>query len=295
MIGGVLLAEHLGIALERIGRVVDAGAAAAALLGVAQVGGRIGAQEKLRIAGGGGLAQGQAVQLAFGHRQAIHVGPQSPLEQGVAVDVQVVGGDGGCQVARPRLHELHRLSGGDVLQHHLQGWMPLQQGLEVALDEHRFAIKDVNGGIGHLPVNQQGHADALHAGEHWRDVRQIAHARVGVGGGTGRVELRCGEHSRCKAPLQLIGCDCFGEIGRHQRREPGRGLRSGAALQRLQDAIAVGAGLRHCGDRWFEVGHHDRPRKLGCGVPHHGLQQSFIAQMHVPIVGRADREGLPGG
>ena len=35
---GVLLVKHLGVALDGVGRVVDAGATAAALLGMAQVG-----------------------------------------------------------------------------------------------------------------------------------------------------------------------------------------------------------------------------------------------------------------
>jgi hypothetical protein len=33
------------------------------------------------------------VELPFGHREAVHVGTQASLEQGVAVDVQVVGRD----------------------------------------------------------------------------------------------------------------------------------------------------------------------------------------------------------
>ncbi|MEY3767862.1 MAG: hypothetical protein RLZZ11_932, partial [Cyanobacteriota bacterium] len=98
-----------------------------------------------------------------------------------------------------------------MFEHHLQSRVPLQQGLEVALDEHGFAIKDVHRWIGHLPVDQQGHADALHAGEHRGDVGEIAHAGIGVGGGSSRVELRCGEHPGRKA--------CF-KLGRRALQQP---------------------------------------------------------------------------
>ena len=80
----------------------------------------IGAQEELRIAGGGGAPQGDAVQFPLGHRQAVKVGPQAAGKQGVAVDVQVVGRDRGRQVGRPATHKINRITGGDVLKHHLQ-------------------------------------------------------------------------------------------------------------------------------------------------------------------------------
>ena len=72
----------------------------------------------------------------------------------------------------PRLpHEGHGVGGGDVLQHHLQPRMAPQQRRQVALDEHRLPIEDVHLRVGHLAVDQQRHADALHGGEHRRDVR----------------------------------------------------------------------------------------------------------------------------
>ena len=61
LLQGTLLLEHLGIALDGIGGVVDPGAAAGRFLGLAFVGGRIGAEEKLGVAGGGCPPQGLAV------------------------------------------------------------------------------------------------------------------------------------------------------------------------------------------------------------------------------------------
>ena len=132
----------------------DAGAAAGRFLGAAGMGRRIGAQEELRVAGGGGSSQGDAVELPFGHREAVHVGTQASLEQGVAVDVQVVGRDRGGQGGGAAGHKIGRFEGGDVLEHHLQTRVPFQKWFQVSLDENGFAIKDVDGWIGHFPVNQ---------------------------------------------------------------------------------------------------------------------------------------------
>jgi len=126
-------------------------------------------------------------RLATG--QAVKVRPKAALEQGVAVDVQVVGGDRGGQRCRALRHELRRIGGGDVLEHHLQARVALQQWLQMALDEHRLAIEDVHRRVGHLAVDQQRHADALHRLQGGADVPGIAHAGIAVGGGTGRVEL----------------------------------------------------------------------------------------------------------
>ena len=108
-----------------MGGAEDAGAAAGRFLGPAGMGRRIGAQEEFRVAGGGGSPQGDAVQLPLGHRQAVHVGPQAPLEQGVAVDVQVVGRDRGGQGGWSVGHEIGRIGCRDVLEHHLQARVPL--------------------------------------------------------------------------------------------------------------------------------------------------------------------------
>ena len=115
--------EHHRVALDREGGVVDAGAATGRLLGLARVGGRIGAQEELRIPRGGGGHQGKAMAFPLGHRQAVEIGPQAAAEHGVAVDVQVVGRDRGRQVGSSAAHEVGGLGGGDVFEHHLQPWM----------------------------------------------------------------------------------------------------------------------------------------------------------------------------
>ena len=62
-------------------------------------------------------------------------------------------------------------------------------GAERAVDEHRLAIEDVDLGVGHLAVDQQRQARALHRLEHRVALAQVGHARVGIRRGARRVVL----------------------------------------------------------------------------------------------------------
>ena len=68
----------------------------------------VGAEEELRVAGGGRLDQRLAVLLALEHRQAVVVRPDAAEEERVAVQEQVVRGDGGRDVRPGHLDELRR-------------------------------------------------------------------------------------------------------------------------------------------------------------------------------------------
>ena len=159
------------------------------------------------------------MQLPLGHRQAVHVGPQAPLEQGVAVDVQVVGRDRGGQGGGAAGHEIGRIGCRDVLEHHLQARVPLYQRFQVPLDEYGFAIKDVDRRIGHFPVDQQGHADPLHGFKDWGDPVDGRHPSGRIGGGVGWVELAGRQHPRVEAPLEFGRITGIGEVGRDQGRK----------------------------------------------------------------------------
>src|SRR5690606_4813741 len=100
---------------------VAAGAAAGGFLGVTGVGRRVGAQEELRIAAGGGIQQGFLVGVALEDRQAVEVRANAAHQHVVAVVQQVVRGDGGAHGGRCLAHELRGIGGGDVLEDHLQG------------------------------------------------------------------------------------------------------------------------------------------------------------------------------
>ena len=224
--------------------------------------------------------------MAFplGHRQAVEVRPQPPLKHRVAVDVQVVGGDRGGQVGRGAAHEVGGIGRGDVLQHHLQARVATQKGLQVPLDEHRLAIKDVDLRVGDLAVDEQGQTDPLQRFEHRAELGEVAHAGGGIGGGIGGVELAGTEDAFGLAPLQLGRRDRVGEVGRHQRGEAQAVWHGGA------DPLPVGQRRRHGGDRGAEVGHHDRAGKLARRGRSHRLEQGPIAQVHVPVVRTAQGE-----
>ena len=69
-------------------------------------------RKKPGLARGRGVPQGQAVALALGHRQAVHVGADAAGEHGVAVDHQVVDGDGAGDRAGALTHEIDAFLGG---------------------------------------------------------------------------------------------------------------------------------------------------------------------------------------
>ena len=79
-------------------------------------------------------------------------------------------GDGGshARVATKvsSTHVIHRLLCGDVLENNAQSWITLSQGNQMAFDEQRFPVEDIHVRVGHLTVDQQGHVDGLHAGQH---------------------------------------------------------------------------------------------------------------------------------
>ncbi len=74
----ITLFERFGIQLDGGVRGVAAGAAAGGFLGVLGVRRRIGAEEELRAAAGGGVEQGFLMGIALEDRQAVEVRPDPP-------------------------------------------------------------------------------------------------------------------------------------------------------------------------------------------------------------------------
>ena len=239
--------------------------------------------------------------LPLGHRQAIEIRSQAAAEQGVAVDLQMVGGDRGRQVRPGAAYEIGGLAGGDVLQHHLQPRMPRQQRRQMPLDEHRLPVEHIHLRGGYLAVDQQRQADPLHRCEHPIQPADVAHAGGGIGGGMGGIELAGREHPLGLAALQLRRVAGVGEVGGHQRLEgrrdlfrPGDGLRK-ASGHRRQNALPIGPRRRHAGHRRAQVGHHDRPRKLPRRGRRHRPQHRPVPQVHMPVVRTAQAEGVGRG
>ena len=105
----------------------------------------------------------------------------------VAVVQQVVRGDGGADVGACRLDELHGVTGGDVLEHHFQGWEARGDATQLLVDEVFLTIEDIDLAARDLAVDQQRQADLRHGFQHAEDVVDGGHAGSGVGGRACRI------------------------------------------------------------------------------------------------------------
>ena len=282
------LLERLGVQLQRRVRGVQPRASAGRFLRLARMRRAVRTEEEMRVAAGGRLQQRGTVRLALEDGRAVVVRADAALEQRVAVEQQVVRRDRGCHVGRCVTHEVHRVAGGDVFQHHAQLWEPFAQRQQVALDEHALAIEDVDGRIGHLAMQQQRQFVALHRLDHRMHPRQLAHAGLRVGGGAGGVILHRKHAVAVLRAGDLVDRGVLGEIQRHQRLES-RPLR-----QAGQNPPAIVFGLRHRGHRRLQVRHHDGAREALRGVADHRSQRVAIAKMQVPVVGAGDFQARGG-
>src|SRR5262249_41475362 len=143
--------------------------------------------------------------LALGHGEAIHVWPQATGEECVAVDHQVMRGDGGGEVGAGAGDEIYGFPGRYMLEHDLESRQTLRERLQYTLDEDRLAIGHVDSGIGDLAVDEQRHADIRHTLEHRRDLPDIGHPLRRMSRGVCRIELRRGEDPGAVAALDLAG------------------------------------------------------------------------------------------
>lgn len=238
------------------------------------------------MARGGRRHQRQAMRFALEHRQAVVVRTNAANEQRVAVIQQVVCRDGRADRPLRVAHVFGGVLGGDVLEHDLERRKIAAQRLHHGVDEDGFAIEDVDRGVGHFAVHQQGHADVLHRFERLGAAAQVGHAGIAVGGGAGRVELDAMHEAAGAGGADFLGRGVVGQVQRHQR------LEARARRQRGEDALAVGASLRGGRHRRLEVGHDDRPAELARGVAHHVGERVAIAQVQVPVIRADDGQGI---
>src|SRR5260370_707097 len=112
------------------------------------------------------------------------------------------------------------------------------QGDQRALDEHPFPVENVDVGIHHLAMHQEGHVDLLHAFQHAVDVFEVGDARGRIRGCVGGIELDPGEHAFAEAALDVIRIGVVAQIAGHQRRE-GRTRRTRGAR-----ALPIGSSIR---------------------------------------------------
>ena len=244
----------------------------------------VGTQEELLAAAGRRLHQGQAVGFALQNRQAVKVRTHAAQEDGVAVEQQVLGRDGGSQKVIGRSHVLGRLLGRHVFHDDLEFREIFAQGLELLLNEHCLAVEQVDAGVGHFTMHQQHQAFALHGFECGVDLAQIGHTVVGVGGGTGGVQLASDHASRLGAH-DFVGREVVRQVQRHQ------GLKLAASGHGRQNALAVSHGQFGRRHGRLEVGHDDGAAHLAGAVRHHAAHGIAIAHVQVPVIGAGNGEG----
>ena len=141
----------------------------------------------------------------------------------VAVVQQVVGGDGGTDVGRSALHELHRIAGSDVLEHHFQGREALDHTAQVLADKDLLAVEYIDLTARYFAVYQQRQADFGHGFEHRENLVDAGHARIGVGSRAGRVELGRMHKTRGFGRAHIVRLGQIGEVQHHQRLETAAG------------------------------------------------------------------------
>ena len=107
----------------------------------------------------------------------------------VAVDDQVVRGDGGGQIVIRALHIFHPVSSGNMFHHHPQARGLLPDRVQHAVYEHGFAVKNVDVGICYLAMHAQGQADFGHAFQHTAHLVKVRNPRGRIGRRPGRIQF----------------------------------------------------------------------------------------------------------
>ena len=203
-------------------------------------------------------------------------------QHGVAVDVQMLGGDRGRDIGPRAIHEGDRLCRGNMFEHQLETRQVGQQWPKDAFDEHGLPIEDVDVRLCYLAMHQQRHADCLHPFQHRIDSADISHAMRGTRGGMRGIELGRSKDAVGKSRRQFVSITVIRQISGHQR---GKFHPFG---QCRHNPPAVGERINHPHDRRRQVGHHDGPGKLPRGKGQHPLHYRAITQVKVPVIGSAN-------
>ena len=280
------LLEGPGIELQ-CGRSAEAaGAAAVGFLGRPGMRRAVGAQKELRITGRGGVQQRLAMGLPLQDRKAVEMRSDAAHQQAIAVEQQVLGGDGGRQPVGTRPDEVDGFPGGDVLEDDLQLGVALQQWREHPFDERRLPIEDVDPRVGNLAMYLQGQPHLGHGRERLIAVADIGDPEGGVGGGAGGVELHAMDDPAFPGAADFRRRGPIGQIKRHQR------LEITALGQRSDDPTTVGARSLGGGHRRLEIGHDDGAGELTRAVGQGRGELVAVANVQVPVIGPGERQAV---
>ena len=158
------------------------------------------------------------------------------------------------------------------------------QRCEHRIDEARLAREYIDCRIGDLAVHLQHQPHLRHACEHRIEPARIGDSRVGVRSGARGVQLAAEHTARRLRTRDLLHRRVVGEIERHQRLE----LHAGG--ERRPDALAIGEGGCHRGDRRGEVRHDDGTCEACRGERQHRGESRTITQVQVPVIRPPDDE-----
>ncbi len=175
-----------------------------------------------------------------------------------------------------------------MFEHDAQLRQPAAQRIEGFLDKHRFAVENIDVGVGRLAVDEEWHPDFRHALQHRHHPPKIGDAVRRVGRRMRRVELDRGEDALAIAARDLNRIAAVGQVGGHQRCE------IYPRWQSSHDPLAIGEGRRDRRHRRHQVRHHDCPRELSRGMRQHRGHHRAVAQMHVPVIGTRDCDLIGG-
>ena len=156
---------------------------------------------------------------------------------------------------------------------------------QLRVNEHGFAVKQVNVRRCHFTMNQQQHTRALHRFQRFVGFAQIGHAGIAVGGCASGVELS-GNHTSVFGAFDFIGRQVVGQIQGHQR------LKRHACGHGGLNTRFVSQCLCGCGHRRAQIRHDDGTTELGGGVRNHRVERIAVAHMQMPIVRASDRQGF---
>ena len=196
----------------------------------------------------------------------------------------MVGRNGGADLRGGALDEIGAIFRGKMLHRHAQTGELLDEFRQAPIDEHGFAVENIDVRADLLAVHQERHADFLHAFQHARDFHVVGDTDRRIGRGIRRIKLDGGEHAVAKTPLDVVRIGLIGQIAGHQRREA-RPLR-----QRGPDPFAIGRGLSRRSDGRNEVRHENSAAEMPRRVWQHSLKHFAVANVEMPVVGPANND-----
>ena len=165
------------------------------------------------------------------------------------------------------------------------------QGPELAFEEGRLPVENVDGWIGGLGVDQKASAGFHEDLEDRGVLEQRCTARFGVGCGSSRVVLHRSDHAGLDTATEVCEVDVVRTVhGDHRVEEV---MITGGG----KDSCSILRSRCHRRDGRYEVWHHHGVAKTACGVVDNGIEHVVVTEMDVPVIWRwdLDREGHPLG